>query len=505
MSPLESSPEEIIQAASMTPSFIGAYKSAPPSIRVGDKTYERDAARNSSERVWYLAACAMQNPRAVYLVGNQGVVEMALAYDESEVESDSKVVSAKAQLDAARKKVEAADADAATARNDRDTAKSGAANVQQQIDAQDAQVKDLEARIADMGRVKDFGDGALALLTSGLSKGIPYADLQVRLSSAKNHVAQLRTDLSKYGVAPAESKLKDAEKRLKSAKADVKKAESNVTSAEDAARQRLRKSEEDARIEAQRAKDEALAEAATEDARRRQQEADDAWNQYYASGGGSESTGGYYGEPGDGYYEPEWQSTDWASTDPDTDLGYTEYLDEPTLEEMADLYGDEDEARKMAWLTGEPIVGVNTRVSPYSIDGYYENFDLETDEVFGNDTAAIVGGIIAGVLAAAPAIIGAVAPPPSKDATSADTNVGAGKLGEPGEQGKMPAAPSSSSSTFNIDTFLEKIGLKKTINDAASAAGGSAGKQGGDSVSGTVTGYLVIAGLIGAAVWIAKS
>jgi hypothetical protein len=484
VSPLDATPDQLIQAAALTPSFRGAYQSAPASIQVGEVTYERDAARTDPERLWYLAAVAMQNPRAIYLVGNQGSAEMAEAYDQSEVDSDSRVISAKQAKTSADGALDAIKVALKAAQQMSNAAHSAAEAARRQFADAQQQVATLEQRSRSVFDMKDIGQVLSNIGTGFIKPGAEAIDVQIRLGNARNFLdgAKNQLTLTENDEATKKSDLEQAQKDLSSAQKDAKSAQKSLDQAIATVQKELRAKEDKAAAEASA--------QAARDAAERQQQAQQQWEQQQQNNAGS---GGIYGD----YIEPEWQSGDWATTDPNAELGDTEYLDE-----QSDLYGDEDEARKMAALTGEPIIGVNTVVSPYALDRYYAGYDLEQNPVFGVDSAALVGGIIAGVLAMAPAIIGAVAPPPAKDADGSKTNVGvSGKLG-----GKDDAdvKPSPSSSTFNVDTLLEKIGLKKTINDAATAAGGSAGQQGGASVESTVTKYLGTGLIVAGIIWLVR-
>lgn len=470
----DATPEQLIQAAAMTPSFLGAYQSAPASIRVGGKVYERDAARNASERVWYLAAVAMQNPRAVFVVGNQGAAEMALAFDRWEVDNDSRVVAAKERKDAADQKLEAAKTQLGQAQIDHTTAKGTRSKLERQAADAKAQIESLERSSRSVFDVKDVGQFLTLVGTGGIKAGAESIDVQVRLSNVRRALENLNAQLAATDEPEKRQAVADAREKVGEASAGVKAAQGDYDLARATVEKELRANEEKAAAEAS-------AQAARE-AAERQRQAQQEWEQQWQDYSSNAGSGGIYGD----YVEPEWQSSDWATSDPSAELGETEWLDE-----QSDLYGDEDEALKMSQLTGEPIIGVNTRVSPYALDRYYSGYDLEQNPVFGNDNMALVTGIIAGVLAAAPAIINAVAPPPSKDSSGADANAGASKLvGEDGGQGSSGSRSGKSSSPNYVDDFLAKIGLKKTIDDAAASAGKSAGQSGGASVESTVSKYL---------------
>ncbi len=459
-------PDEVIQAAAMTPAFIGAYTRAPASVTVDGRTYSRDAARNAQERVWYLAACSLKNPRAVHNLAYLGVDEMARGLDEHDVADDSGVITAKQKISDAGAAVRAAQGAVTQAQTDYDKVKRDASAVQHQIEAQDAQTRDLEARIADMGRVKDAGDFLGAVVTMGGSKLVPYAEAQVRLGSSKNHAMQLRADLSKYDVDGAKAALDSTKDTLRQAKKAEKAAQAELVKADNAVRARLRAAEEEV---AQKQADQDKKEAAAADAQRRKDAADAAAN----------TASDYASSEYSGEEDVQWGSGDFATTDPNADLGEPDFLD---MQDQADLWGDEDLAVMMMEDTDEPMIGVNTVISPYSFDRYYSEYNLSDDDpVWGADTGQVVTGIIAGVLAAAPAIMKAIAPPPSADTSAAD-----------------------GSSTVDVDGFLQKVGVKKTINDAAAAAGASAGTKGGEKAGESIDRWLWVGALVIGGVVLAK-
>lgn len=459
-----------ISAIQNRPAFNAAYSQAPSAIRFKGRVLSRDVAQREGveSQLAYLAAVALTAPEELSPVANANTYgfDSADAFGAFGLDPD------KSELTAAI----AAQREAETA-----------------LRALESTLKKQETRLPQINReivrwtgkaadchVWDGADVGLAILTLGIGTGIKKTVCE---QEAKDKLLKLRDEYAK-----GKEVVEDAKNAIEAAKADVVRYAGEVKRAQEAydtAALKLRAEEEAARLEKlKREADEArrlqqtaeaeaaetarkaAAEAATARAKqaaedKAAQNASDAeWAAYCKAnpddvecggapqGGFTDASGNAWennhwldAEQGEDTYGSAEQSADvGASRDPDSTPHYSSPYDFDRYYgcDCAGSDGDEE------------AYGCDACDAVYGLDG----------TAYGADTGQVIGGIIAGVLVAAPAIIGAFTDKPG------DTGQGGNsKLGETGEQGK----PGVVESAFN--TVLKETGFQKTIDNHAKTAG----------------------------------
>ncbi len=406
-------PAQVVTAAATTPAFGAAFRAAPPTIRHGGKTYRRDDAKTVQQQVWYLAAVSMANPGAVASLAYKA------SYDAYGVDDDvdrSALDAAKLELEQARNAVRAA---------------------KDQIKQYERNLREAEESRRECDRLypptipNPLG---IPVPNPGFVAGVPCRlkwDGQVqwwkdRIRDAKTGTAD------KPGLAQLEADFRVAQTKYNTEKERYEAALRAKRYAEERARkQRLADKRRRAQEQGQEREAEELSRreeeesSAAEERQRRAEEAAD------------EST--YYPDDG-GYYSED-----------EVIFGDSEWLD---YDAAADIYGDVEVAEDLLEAMGEDELA---EASPWSFDRYYgcdcEEYDASAEELFFFDWSVVLTGIIASILAIAPALLNALQPPPSVDASAADTNPGAKGI---------------------VEEVVERTGVEKILEQHAEKAGQAA-------------------------------
>lgn len=446
--------------------FNVAYQQAPEAVRFRGKTLYKDRAGSVEEQLAYLAAIALTEPQALGPVVNAdtfGFDAGAFALDAADRSALDAAVKAQREAEATLRKLEAE-----------------LRKLQLRKPQIEREIIRWVGKDADC-KIWDGADVGLAILTIGIGTGIKKTVCE---QEAKDALIKLKTEQAKNTDAQEDTTQAIAEaKRAVVEAANVVKAEQ---AAYDEALKRQRAEEEAARLEklekqakeAQERADARSAEAAAQakidaanaqaqrEARAAEEKANqEAWATYCAQnpddvencGGDPYAGQGFTDESGN-----QWENDYW--------------LDAETAE---DTYGSVDTAADVGAAQDED--SCPRYQSPWAFDRYYacdcaHRHDDDEDyygcdaceavygldgTAYGADTGQVVGGIIAGVLVAAPAIISAF--------SDNQSGQGGTKLGEPGEQGQ--SGSSGGSSTNVADTILRATGFQSTIDNHAKTAG----------------------------------
>ncbi len=433
--------------------FNVAYNHAPDAVRFKGKVLYKDRANGVEEQLAYLAAVALTEPTALADVANANT--FGLDGTSYGVDADKSVLNAAV---AQQRKLEAELKKAETRKP----------QIEREIVRWTGKAADCQ--------IWDGADVGLAILTLGIGTGIKKTVCE---QEAKDMLLKLRDELAKN--RSTQEDLKDA---IVAAATEVK----NAQEAYDEELKRLRAEEEAARLlklekQVKEAQEKADADAATAAAeakiaaaeaasarakqaaedKARQEAADAEWAAYckaYPEDCASD-TGGGAGFTDD--YGNEWQNDYWL----DRDAG-------------SDVYGSEDMAADLG--ASEDFDAGSTYSSPWEFDRYYgcdcANGDGDSAEGYGCDACDAVyglagtsygadygnlfGGIVAGVLVLAPAIIGAF--------SDNQSGQGGTKLGERDEQGGSGKKSDGVLGSFT-DTVLRETGFQSKIDQHAKTAG----------------------------------
>lgn len=338
--------------------FGAAFTRAPKSVTFKGKQYLRDSAVSVEQRLWYLAACAQVQPRAI-----ASITQGSFSIDEV------------FGLDPDRSGIDDAEREARAA-----TAKVG--KVKAQLDGIKRRIRDAEANLVRMRAAQkeaqkvQVGD----IFTAGISAAGRnlYADGQVKIW--EDRIEALKTG-SLVGMAgqegwtvPLNMGQTQLEGLLMEAKAEERAAQANVAAARAAYNEeaKARRTEEERARQEQATDARARAQEAAEARAREEQAARDlaAANQVPVTSSG----GGSYGESvyPDNITDPSEVYEDGGEYYGEEESGMWE---EEQLDQAKEMFGDGPDALAYAQdvmgISGNEAVSRLSYVSPYSFDAYY--------------------------------------------------------------------------------------------------------------------------------------
>jgi len=363
------SADQVVQAAAVAPGFSSTFSKAPAQVTYKGKTYQRSAARNAQEKVWYLAALAITKPSAVASLAYAG-------YDSA------------LELDADRTALDAAKATLRTAEGD--------LRAKQAVVASDKQkVASWKAKLQTTLNPAD-GKPWIGQLPN-------YYLWQGQVNAFEDHLTNEAEPARKLAQAAAESARKDVDAEQEAYTVALK---AQRKQAEDERLEKLRNSGAEATALEMVSADAAARQATAEQATVAQQENQEPPIDY---------SGEMMGSGEDTFGQSEWLDTE-LSADVTGDEDYAQYAGE----DSGELEGESSP------YSYRKYYGCDEDLEHFCPAGLCsQGWDTMEEKGYGLEPNIIMA-IIAAILAIAPIIIGALMPPPAA-ADSAENSGAADK------------------------------------------------------------------------------